>query len=171
MVEWVWWWWWWCFRKFLIIIEKMHYPDGVYIAIKLSKVTENAIKDYQQKYLRGQKLNEDLHCTLIYSQKPHKDEVESASYKAIGTFDEFSLFGPALVVVINSDDLVSRNNVLVDEHKFISEFDEYTPHITLCYDSTDLDINSLPPIDFEMVFEDEYVEALDTEWVGSTTEL
>ena len=127
-------------------IEEVQYPGGVYISVKLSEETEKAVKDYQEKYLKQHKINEELHCTLIYSQKPYVDEIEPASYSATGTFQEFSLFGEkedTLVVEINSQDLARRNEELVDEHGFISDFGEYKSHVTLSYGVENIDLNSL----------------------------
>ena len=152
--------------------EEVHFPDGVYISVKLSEETELAVKEYQEKYLKGQKINTDLHCSLIYSKKPQVEEIEPAEYTAVGTFKEFNLFGEnkdALVAEINSQDLLKRNEALVQEYKFISEFDDYKPHITLSYSVENLDLNLLPAMDFAFKFQDEAIESLDTNW-GSSSE-
>jgi len=148
---------------------KIYYPDGIYISVKLTEETEIAIKEYQAKYLKDKEINEELHCTLIYSNKPHVDEIIPASYLAIGTFQEFSLFGPdkdVLVVEVNSQDLTRRNEELTREHGFISDYDEYKTHITLSYNSKDIDLNSLPAMDFSFGFESESIALLDTEYKG-----
>ena len=165
------------FSKFILESEtekeintEVTYPKGVYIACKLSEVTEASIKEYQEKYLKGQDINEDLHCTLIYSQKPHVDEIEASEYKAVGTFNQFNLFGPdnnVLVLEIQSEDMIRRNEALVDEYGFISDYDEYKPHITLSYEFKG-EINSLPIIDFEIILEKEYIDPLDTDWNGKS---
>jgi len=150
-------------------IPEIFYPEGVYISVKLSEETETLVKEYQEKYLKGQDINEELHCTLIYSKKPHVEEIEPGEYTAIGTFQEFSLFGPdenILVVEVNSQDLFRRNEELVQEYKFISDFDEYKSHITLSYGVENIDLNSLPPMDFAFKFQDEAVEPLNTNWAG-----
>ena len=145
---------------------EIHFPNGVYIAVTPDEATINAIKEYQKKYLKQHKINEELHCTLIYSQKPHVDEIESNSYQATATFNQFELFGPKsniLVIELISKELEARNNKLVQEHGFISDYNEYKPHITLAYDVEGLDLNSLPPIEFSMTLQDEYVEPLNTD--------
>ncbi len=151
----------------------IEYPNGVYISVKLSEETENYVKEYQRKYLKNQKINKELHCTLIYSQKPQVDEIIPSSYKAIGTFQEFNFFGPdnnTLVVEINSQDLRRRNEELVEKYGFISDFDEYKSHVTLSYEVENVDLNSLPPMDFVFNFEDESVEHLDKSWGDSENE-
>jgi hypothetical protein len=146
------------------------YPGGVYISVKLSEETEKAVNEYQEKYLKGQKINEELHCTLIYSKKPYVDEIEAMEYTAVGTFKEFNLFGPeedTLVVEINSQDLTRRNTELVEEYRFISDFGEYKSHVTLSYDIENIDLNSLPPMDFAFTFINEAVEPLKLNWNGT----
>ena len=149
--------------------DKVFFPDGVYVSVRPSEETTIAIQEYQNKYLKGQEINQDLHCTIIYSQKPQKEDVQAQEYKAVGTFKEFNLFGPdnsVLVVEINSIDLLRRNKKLVREYGFISDFDEYKSHITLVYDAKNIDINSLPPMDFAFIFENESVEPLDTNYAN-----
>lgn len=165
------------FKQFLNEEEQekdmeVHYPGGVYIATNLSEETATAVKEYQEKYLKQYEVNEELHCTLIYSQKPHVDELEPASYQATATFGGFDLFGPnkdTLVIELISEDLVNRNAALVEEHGFISDYKEYKPHITLAYGIECIDLNSLPAIEFQMTLEDEYIDQLDPNW-GSDDE-
>ena len=151
---------------------EIFYPEGVYISVKLSEETEALVKEYQEKYLKGQDIVDinSLHCTLIYSKQPEVNEIEPAEYTAVGTFQEFNLFGEksdTLVAEINSFDLLRRNEILTQEYKFISDFDEYKSHVTLAYGVENIDINSLPPMDFGFVFENETVEQLDLDWAGS----
>jgi len=144
------------------------YPAGVYIAVSPDEVTAKAITEFQEKYLKGQDINEELHCTLIYSKEPYKEEIEPESYNAVGTFKGFNLFGPendTLVIEVESQDLTNRNAKLVEKYGFISDFDEYRSHITLSYKFTG-DINSLPDIDFMFTLCDEYVEPLDEDWAS-----
>jgi len=153
--------------------DKILFPDGVYVSVRPSEETTIAIQKYQEKYLKGQEINQDLHCTIIYSQKPQKEEVQVKEYKAIGTFKEFNLFGPdknVLVAEINSPDLIRRNKDLVKEYNFISDFDEYKSHITLVYNAKNIDINSLPSMDFAFILENESVEALDTNYANKENE-
>jgi hypothetical protein len=150
--------------------NEIHFPGGVYISVKLSEDTQKAVREYQEKYLKGHKINEELHCTLIYSKKPYVDDIEPKDYTAIGTFQEFSLFGlkeDTLVAEINSQDLTRRNAELTEEYGFISDFDEYKSHITLSYDIENIDLNSLPPMNFAFTFVNETVEELDLDWNGT----
>ena len=150
---------------------EVNYPSGVYIAVSPDEITTDAIQKYQEKYLKQYKVNNELHCTLIYSQKPHVDIIEPASYSAIATFESFELFGPkqdTLVIKLNSKELERRNKLLSEENGFISDYDEYQPHITLAYGIENIDLNSLPAIEFSMTLQDEYVEPLDTDWANDS---
>jgi len=148
---------------------EIQFPGGVYISVKPDDITSSKITEYQEKYLKGQEINSNLHCTLIYSKKPQVDDIQAEDYTALGTFQEFNLFGPeqdTLVVEINSQDLTRRNAELTEKYNFISDFDEYKSHITLSYNAKNIDLNSLPAMDFAFTFIDESIEPLDTNWEG-----
>jgi len=164
------------FKEYILEIEEQEneitFPGGVYISVKLSEETTNLVFEYQEKYLKGRDIVDidSLHCTLIYSKKPHVDNIEPEEYTAIGTFQEFNLFGPnkdTLVAEINSQDLRRRNEELVEKYGFISDFDEYKSHVTLSYNADGIDINALPPMDFVFTFTNETVEQLDLDWNGT----
>jgi len=162
------------FKEYILEIEEneITFPGGVYISAIPDEITSEKIKEYQEKYLKGQDIVDidSLHCTLIYSKKPYVDNIEPEEYTAIGTFQEFNLFGPnkdTLVVEINSQDLRRRNEELVEKYGFISDFDEYKSHVTLSYNADGIDINALPPMDFVFTFINETVEQLDLDWNGT----
>lgn len=143
------------------------YPGGVYISVKPDDITQKAIMEYQEKYLKQFELNTELHCTLIYSKKPYEDEIIPESYTALASFSSFELFGPendTLVIKLNSEDLKRRNEDLTKKYGFISDYDEYKPHITLAYGIKNIDLNSLPDFEFGVILQDESVEALDNNW-------
>jgi len=153
--------------------DKIHYPDGVYISVKMKEESIIAMEEYCSKYLPGLKINEEWHSTLIYSQKEQKEEIIPESYSATCTVLHFSKFGQdgeTLVAELDAPTLIERNKALVEEYGFISDFDEYKPHTTLVYDAQDVDINSLPEIDFAIHFDSEEVELLNTDWSGSKDE-
>jgi hypothetical protein len=153
--------------------NEITFPAGVYISVIPDEITSEKIREYQEKYLKGKDVNTELHCTLIYSKKPHVDDIEPEEYTAVGTFQEFNLFGEdknTLVIEINSQDLRRRNAELVEKYGFISDFDEYKSHVTLSYNADGIDINSLPPMDFAFSFINETVEPLDENWNGTGDE-
>lgn len=159
------------FKQFLLeeiedeIEDEIKYPKGVYISVNIQEESKIALGSYMEKYLSFYNNLEldDLHCTIIYSAKELKEEVLLKDYKLIANFNRFSKFGDdknILVIEINSETLVNRNKELTKEYGFVSDYDEYKPHITLSYSVEDLDINSLPPLDFAIYLCDESIEEL-----------
>jgi len=151
----------------------INYPGGVYIAVSPTEETKIAITEYMEKYLQRAKTLDidDLHCTLIYSQQEQKEEIKADDYLAPATFKGFNLFGEkedTLVIELNSKLLIDRNETLVKEYGFISDFDEYKAHMTLAFEASDIDLNSLPDIDFALAFENEYIEQLNTDWANDS---
>jgi len=120
--------------------------------------------EFQDEYCENK--NSELHCTLIYSKKPHKNKINSEDYKITAKFKGYEYFGEnkdTLVVLLESEELINRNKFLVKEYGFISDFETYTPHVTLSYNST-VDISTLPDIEFDVVLENEYVQDLVLDW-------
>lgn len=151
------------------------YPGGVYISVQMAEESVIHIKEYMAKYLPGKDGPEEdyFHSTLIYSKQQEDRIVEVKEYTAMANVKHFSKFGEkqeVLVCEIESPILIDRNTELVEEYGFISDFEEYKPHFTLTYDASDVDINSLPPIDFIIKFENETVSPLDTDWSSKTKE-
>lgn len=144
----------------------MRYPNGVYIAFNLSRSTEDKIKDYCETNLPNMKMTEDLHCTLIFSQKEKDEKIKRAHERIDWKFKKFSKFWEnedSLVIEIDSSDLKKMNEDMTKEHDFISDWDEYNPHITLCDSGRDIDIENLPNIDFDIEMEHQIIEDLDME--------
>jgi 2'-5' RNA ligase len=156
------------------IDNTVHYPKGVYVSVSLSDISKQYIEEYCNKYLSSSKteINYDLHCTIIYSKKEQKEEVKTKEYKYLANFSKFSKFGEnkdVLVMELDCDMLIERNKELVDEYGFISDFEEYKPHITIAYKS-DIDVNYLPPFDKIIELENEQVEELDEDWASDKKE-
>lgn len=147
------------------------FKDGIYISVDVDGFTQENLNQYMKENLKGIQKSKSLHCTLIFSQKPLKEEVETEEYSTSGTFKYFSLFGPekdVLVIELDCEKLIERNKELVEKYGFISDFDEYKPHLTLAYNvPKDFDINTLPGIDFKINFHNEHVEPLKLDWKDS----
>jgi len=114
----------------------MNYPNGVYIAFNLSRETEENIKKYCEENLPDMEMNEDLHCTLVYSKKPHEPRIKRDHCRCSGKPKKFSIFGEddkSLVLEIDSEELKKMNHEKMKEHDFVSDFDEYKPHVTFVY--------------------------------------
>ena len=156
------------FSKFLKeSVSNTNYKEGVYISLTPTKETNDKIREYQDKYLKDMDINKEIHCTLIYSKKPHQGDIKTSDNTYKCKFKGFSLFGTekdTLVIELESKELRERNKELVDKYGFICDFDEYKSHCTLSYGCKDINIEKLPDIEFDMYFENETVEDLDDDW-------
>jgi 2'-5' RNA ligase len=158
------------FKEFILEDKdnSITYPNGVYMAVLPDSISNDALGTYRTKYLKHldeKDFEQNLHCTLIYSAKPHVDPIDPTSYKISAQPSGFELFGPnkdILVLTLHSVSLKEKHEALMEEYNFMYDFDEYTPHITLAVNAKGTDLNSLPLPDFEIVLGEEYVEALVT---------
>jgi len=135
------------------------------MSLKLVNGSEEVFKEYCETYLPDLKHTPDPHLTLIYSKKPFDGEIKTEDYIASGIVKGYNVFGQtgerALVAEIGSEDIVERNRVLVEKYGFISDFDEFKPHITLAYDiPEDFDFSDLPEFPEPLYFGNETVEDL-----------
>lgn len=146
------------FREFLELETQEHYT-GVYMALKLSKYSERELKEFCEPLYD---LDENLHCTLIYSNKPFIGKIEVKDYSIIVKPKKFSLFGEnndILVLEVESSELMNRNRELMQQYGFIQDWG-YNPHITLVTNFIG-DIKSLELPIFNIVLEKEFLEALE----------
>ena len=152
--------------KYKMFLEEYNtYIDGVYISMRLTEDSENKIKDFQHKYIKDN-INDDLHCTLIYSKKPFKGNIKTNNDNIVTKFKKYSVFGEdTLVLEIDSSELDARNKELTSKYDFISYFDNYSSHITLSY-KCNIDISKLPDIDFDIELTKETVENLNLDYLS-----
>jgi len=116
--------------------NNVKYPGGVYISVDLTPDSIARINQYINAYLPDLEKNSSLHCTLIYSAVPSNDEPKMEEYKASGKFHQFNLFGPnndTLVAEIKCPKLTQRNQKLVREHGYKSDYGTYRSHVTFGY--------------------------------------
>lgn len=142
----------------------MIYPHWVYVATHLSWETEDQIKWYCDKNLPWMKMNEDLHSTLIFSKQPKEEKMKRWQFKWEWKFKKFSKFWDdwaSIVIELDSEDMRSYNKQLVSENWFISDFDEYLPHITISYEWQDIEVDNLPPLDIVYKMEHDFIEDID----------
>lgn len=140
---------------------------GTYSAVTFSKETNKKISDFSKSL--GVEPIEDLHSTLLFSRK------YLPNYKAKGEINEtakhvgWEMFDSqddkkALVMVLSSDFLQTRHNVLMKEHGATWDYPEYIPHCTLSYDyNGDIPTELLDEV---LNLVNEYQEDLDLDWVS-----
>jgi len=144
----------------------MNYPNWVYIAMNLSRDTEENIKKYCSEHLPDIEMTDDLHSTVIYSKKPHEKKIKRDQCRCKwnpGKFAKYWDDKESLVIEIDSEDMQSMNNKMMEEHDFVTDYPEYKPHITLTYAWKEIDIDSLPPMEFPIEMEHQVIENLDEE--------
>ena len=147
-------------------LKKGLFKEGVYISIDLDKESNRVFKDIQKTFKSFTELEEELHCTIIYSKKPCICEVQTLEKDATITakFKGYSLFGSEndiLVAEIESKELRERYEYLMTKHDFISDYREYKPHITLAFNYKDK-LDDLPTINTDIILKNEVVKEMDT---------
>lgn len=134
---------------------------GTYAAVRFEGTEEKV------KYLKNTgipNVNEDLHCTILYSRKycPNYkplDMTDGYYYEeAIAYPDHLDIFKDkegknCLVLILRSGWIVKRHKDLMKEHNATYDFPEYNPHITLSYDIGDFDYKD---IEKDLIKSDEF---------------
>jgi 2'-5' RNA ligase len=145
------------------IQEQTSYKNGVYIALNVeSKSVQQLTKWYNDnvKPVTKQSINKDLHCTLIYSKKPHNGDIKLSNSKTYGVNAvSFDQFGSYLVLKLNGVHLKRLHDKLMKQYNFVFDYEEYTPHITLCEFSGD--ISGLQVPEFIIELKEVVIEDLD----------
>ena len=77
----------------------------------------------------------ELHMTLAYDANNPVMKVNQSDEVHIGTFKEVKVLGDALVIMVDCESAVKRNDEL-SELGFMSDYPDYLPHISLKYNST-----------------------------------
>ena len=130
---------------------------GTYVSVKV--VNYYRLLSFYQEQSTG--INEDLHCTIAYSQnefyhKPCKTFITIKPEDFIG----IEKFDGAIVLTFKSDELHKRHKKCLEEGASY-DYPSYIPHIAITYDVTDNTDFKLP--DFNIILGAEEVEELDEE--------
>lgn len=162
-----------------VLFEKQE-QKGTYAAVKFSKNTTKAIKDYIDENKIPTAVRSDrLHTTLLYSRTYCPDYTAQGKITPawVGHPLEFEVWktngdgdkpqSNCLVLRYECKELEARHKLLMKEHNASYDFPDYKPHITFSYDIGDLDPDSLPDVtkflgNIEIV--EEYGEDLDLDW-------
>ena len=147
--------------------------NGTYVSMPLSFASKVELYNFITNEL---KLTETVdpstfHITIIYSRTPvpTADKLENFPTIEQASIIGYELFptkndGYCLVLRLKYRFAEFLNKVLTDEGA-TSDYNEYKPHVTLAYDTTEtLDINTLPIPTFKLSFEPVKVEPLDEEY-------
>jgi hypothetical protein len=93
------------------------------------------------------------HVTVLYSHK--HVETHPTTNKHLAVPDGFILLGDFLVLKLKAPSIVNRHNELIalgGTH----DYPVFTPHLTILAQPNGIKIEDLPPIDFHLIFENEY---------------
>lgn len=116
---------------------------------------------------------EKLHVTLLFSRTPVPDYEPWGLLKKgmYATPLEARIFGDeeddrALVIVLDSPDIVKRHKQLMSQHKEATyDHDEYIPHVTLSYNCGNFDPKTLDVSSLSMLtLVEEYGDDIDPDW-------
>lgn len=149
----------------------MEEKQGIYISAILTDESKTKLYDFVEKNLNLDKktAKEDYHTTIVYSRDPFP--VEFGTVDDFGTAIAFpsgyELFntqdgGKCLVLKLNCHFLHTMHH-LFEKLGASYDYDEYKPHITLCYNFTG-ELGTLLLPDFDIKYEKLEIEPLDTDY-------
>lgn len=113
---------------------------GTYVAVKYNPYSLTKLIEVAHEYNVPNVISlDDMHTTLIYSTKGADTVEVHDKINYIGIPNKFNIWesqngSKCLVLILNCNALVERNTELMNKYDFVSDYPEYTPHITLSYD-------------------------------------
>lgn len=115
---------------------------------------------------------EDMHVTVAFSKAPVEWKLIKANPKGLsvlGGIRSIQKLNNAIVLRFESGNLTQR---WIELGKLGASWDyaEYCPHITLTYDSGDVDFMNLPPFQGAIKFGKEKISEVNLDWTDSITE-
>lgn len=153
--------------KSFISFLKEDSSNGTYVAVRPTGECADKINAFIVKHNIPNPIKQDeLHVSILSSLDTDSRFTElgriSPAFTATPTMTEAwkTRDGKiALVVLLDSPQLVDRHNQIITEYKFGYIFDAYIPHLTLSYDIPS-DLSNIPLLDFPLQFNIEYKEEL-----------
>lgn len=157
-----------------LVKESYNNGKGDYIAFAASESTKNKIEEW----LKNNNLEVDnktinnAHMTIIYSSgKSLPDNIGRGNIDPIIIkaddikLDLFDNAGNAhyksLVLIYDCDQASMRHKDIRKEYGATHDYPNFLPHLTVSYKTEkDLDLKKLKPIDFDLIFDYEYQEAI-----------
>lgn len=138
---------------------------GTYVAVKV--VNNEQLRDWYVKQGLDVIPAEELHVTIAYSRKVFDRTINEADINITpeNIKDELELLGDdgAIVIKLNSPELHNRFKECMEAGATF-DYPEYQPHITLTYESKDVDLSKFEKPDFDIILGNEYVNELDLNW-------
>lgn len=154
--------------------EELNINVGTYAAVKFED-SEEKVKYLKQIGIPN--VNEELHCTLLYSRKncPNYEPMNMTDGyyydEAVAFPDHLDIFKDkedknCLVLILRSGWLMKRHKDLMKENNATHDYDEFIPHVTLSYNAEDFDYKTIEQTliksdeFYKLVINEEYKEDL-----------
>lgn len=151
-------------------------PSGVYVAVRPDKVTCDRIHEFfKDAKIPGLIAPSEYHVTLMYAPTADLDDyrddipedVSADTGPGSAKFGGYALYGPekdCLVMKMESD-MLHRLHKRLRDLGLVPTYLDYSPHLTLSYEGSSVDIDALPKPEFEFKFaEDQEVNAIDKDY-------
>ena len=151
------------------------HKDGTYVSLDLSEQSKALLDNFVEMNLGlTERVNANsYHITIIYSRTPVPSaenylhmtsplpvEAKAVAYEVFPTKSD----GHCLVLRLECP-YANRLNTELGKQGATSDYDEYKPHLTIAYDTTqDIDPHTLPLPMFELVFDKLNVAPLDPQF-------
>ncbi len=129
--------------------------SGTYVAAIPTPGTLALLEEWSREH--GIPLDPDLHVTLLYTRRIVNVVPSTSEFVATGI--GFDLFGDALVLKLESQQLSARHDQFMAMGG-THDYERYNPHLTL-QAKTKMRVTDVPPINFGLIFHQEYSEPLD----------
>ena len=128
---------------------------GTYVSLKVIN-GEELINHYKRQGLVDTIAPHELHCTVAYSKKSfvHEPFIGTVTIKPGDIEAHLCKLGDGIVMKFTNTDILAVNKKCVDEGA-ISDYTTYTPHISISYGNTSLDLNNLVKPDFDILLGNE----------------
>jgi len=157
--------------RLLSLFEALDASPGTFVGVKFDQSTIDSLMDWIDSMgLETHEPADELHTTVLLD-KEHEFDWEPQSFESPievspETFS-LDLFGQdknVLVLKYQCDELADRHSRGMEEHNLSWDFPEYSPHVTLSYDGSNIDIESLSPPDFPLNISHEYVQPFNQDY-------
>jgi 2'-5' RNA ligase len=145
--------------------------EGSFIGVKLSNKSNEEIMSLIRKLnLPSSVKKEDIHITLIYSKKYFANKEWDKKIEEVATPIKLDWLGEkndCLVLLLDSNYLFKRNKEITKEYGATSDYDKYSPHITLAYNIKDYNIPNKVKLPKQVELVSEYYNELEKDWADN----
>lgn len=162
------------FSEYLDTLHEKKADTGSFVSINISPKSKEEIFSFiKELKLPNHTKKSDLHITLIYSKKTiDKKEWKNGKIAINETAAPIKLGwlgddNDCLVILLKSDYLTKRNKYITKTYGAISDYDKYTPHITLAYNLENYSIPSNIKLPNKLELVEEYYNDLEEDWADN----